>query len=106
MEITPDNIKFIFESKWIPDGTTIKVQSNHTGEFIQGTVVDCRTYPDAFLVLLGTKDETKSFYYPTDKFVYEASLLKMCKIVLLENNPDSLYHNENTFISSMKSLCI
>ena len=102
MEITPQNISSLFKSKWIPDRTTIKVQPNRNGEIVKGTVIDCRTYIDSFLVLLQIKGVNKSYYYPTDNFIYVPSTLgQSAASVLLENNPDMFYHNENFSITKI-----
>ena len=52
MEVTPQNIRKLFNERFIPDGTVLYVQKNRTGKVIKGKVIDCRVYSDTFVVLL------------------------------------------------------
>ncbi len=52
MEVTPQNIRKLFNRRWIPDGTVLYVQKNRTGKVIKGKVIDCRVYSDTFMVVL------------------------------------------------------
>jgi len=105
MEVTPQNIQILFDSRFIPDGTVLYVHKNRTGNVIKGEVIDCRVYLDSFLILLGyekaipvgVEERATSFEYPSDKFTVLMPLKKLAASVVYNTNPDALYHTDNPF---------
>ena len=121
MEVTPQNIRILFDSRFIPDGTVLYVHKNRTGNVIKGEVIDCRVYSDTFMVvleyegdptprqvrhslyygrlLIGDKKIYESFDYPYDKFTVLLPLRKLAASVVNDTNPDALYHSDNPSIA-------
>ena len=68
-EITPDTIKDMFNSIYIPDHTVVNVVHQHGESPISASVVDMRVYPNQWVIMAKLENgQFCEFNWPSDRF--------------------------------------